>query len=190
MAYAPLPQFQYPQNALLDFTPVNQGINALSSMWQNNRKVDQWETGLQSAANMPGMRPEMMDLARSLGPEHGPNALFQVYNAAQQRQASAAQLAETARHNNSLIAMEQQRLALAKQSEERIAAMTPYEIAIKKAQANNSEIDSQMMRALIPSPAQAQAPSTDSGMLPGQAPPLPPHNSPARLDHAPQSRRI
>ena len=186
MAYAPLPQFQYPQNALLDFTPVNQGINALSSMWQNNRKVDQWEAGLQSAARMPGMRPEMMDLARSLGPEHGPNALFQVYAQGRQNEIAQQQRAMAERQFGETVRMHDQTLALQKQQEARAAEMTPYEIAIKKAQAQNSEIDTQMMRGLMgggsaPSPSTAPDPST----IPGQAPPLPPMRGPNGASSAP-----
>lgn len=140
--YAPMPQYEAPRNAL-DFTPLNQGIAAVGDMWKDNRKKDQFANALAQAQGI--VDPRLMGMAETLGPEHGPNALFQAYNAEQQRKMTAQQMAETRR-------MHDQTLALQQQVENRNAALLPYQIASARAGAATAGIDAQIKQRELDAP--------------------------------------
>lgn len=128
MAGYALPQFQFPGNATLDFSPITQGLNVLGQTWTHNRKTDQFKNALAQAQGV--VDPRLMALAEAQGYEQGPNALMQAYAQQEQRalmqrhhdaqiaQSKAAQahqqavLAETQRFHNMTDQRERERTRL------------------------------------------------------------------------------
>lgn len=102
MAGYQLPQFQYPTNATLDFSPITQGLNVLGKTWEHNRKTDNFKNALAQAQGV--VDPRLMALAEAQGYEQGPNALMQAY--AQQEQRALMQ-----RHHDAQIAQSKASLA-------------------------------------------------------------------------------
>lgn len=176
MAGYALPQFQFPGNATLDFSPITQGLNVLGKTWEHNRKTDQFKNALAQAQGV--VDPRLMALAEAQGYEHGPNALMQAYAQQEQRKMQAAAQAEAVRQHNSTIALQQQQLRLAQQAEARNAARNPYEIDQLKANAeaarsaaNTADVKSRFIQNM-PGFGAPSVPPPSNGAIPlPKAPP-------------------
>ena len=199
MAGYQLPQFQYPTNATLDFSPITQGLNVLGKTWEHNRKTDDWnalfqgkkigdtinEGGWETTAYGPspvsqmGINPALANIARTMGYEQGPNALMQAYAQQEQRKMQAAAQAEAIRQHNSTIALQQQQLTLAKQAEGRNAQRMPYELDQLKAQSESARAAANKQAAIARILGETDVP--DPNTLPNAAPPLPPMRSVSRF---------
>lgn len=138
-----LPQYQFPSNALLDFSPLTQGIEAVGKRWKDDAKKAKYANALMQAGDI--VDPRLMTLAQGMEPDQGTNALFGAYGQAEQRKMTQAQMAETRR-------MHDQTLALQQQAENRNAAMLPYQIASAKASSETAGIDTQLKQRELNAP--------------------------------------
>lgn len=136
-------QFQYPGNALLDFSPLSKGAEALGDMWRSNRKREQYLGALTGAGDV--IDPRLMGALQGMEPDQGVNALFGAYNAAENRKMTQAQMAETRRMHDQTIALQQLR-------EGRESALLPYQIASAKASSESAGIDTQIKRRELDAP--------------------------------------
>ena len=120
--YGPLPSYQMP--GALDFGQLGQGLNALGGYFQRKQKKEEFDKlfagqaepvtqgpdGWQTQTVLPnkfvqaGLNPAMVDVAKTMGYEHGPNALLQAYAQQQQRDL-------TQRHYDAQIAQQKAQLA-------------------------------------------------------------------------------
>ena len=178
--YAPLPQFQAPSNALFDFRGLNDGIDTLAKRWKDDREKADWETSLAKASANGLMKPELVEMARTMGPQNGPNALFSAYNAQQQRAIAQQAQDRQERQFSEQMRRTDQQLRLQKLQEDRLSGTMQSETDLRRAQADlarqqadNAKADSDLMRGLM-----AQAPEPSPGM---PTTPPPPRQSGARI---------
>lgn len=137
------PQYQFPSNALLDFSPLTQGIEAVGKRWKDDEKKAKYANSLMQAGDI--VDPRLMTLAQGMDPDQGTNALFGAYGQAEQRKMTQAQMAETRR-------MHDQTIALGQLREQREGAMLPYKIASAKASSETAGIDTQLKRRELEAP--------------------------------------
>lgn len=138
-----MPQFQYPGNALLDFSGLNAGIDAVGKKWKDDAKREKYLNALTGAGDV--VDPRLMGMMQGMEPDQGANALFGAYGQAEQRKMTQAQMAETRR-------MHDQTIALGQLREQREGAMLPYQIASAKASSETAGIDTQLKRRELEAP--------------------------------------
>jgi hypothetical protein len=196
--YGFLPQYKSPDP--LDFSPLANGLNALGGYMGRQEKDAKFNSLFDDPAKMAslGINPAMVDVAKVMGYEQGPNALMGAYQAEQQRKLALSdrglrerQLAEQAR-------MHDQTLALQRLQEQRLQGSMQSEIDLRRAQADsarqqadNARTDSELMRSLMGPGPQPQSPMAAPPMPPAAGPqgplPGPAMNSPLPGPAMPQS---
>ena len=169
-----MPQFQYPGNALLDFSGLNAGIDAVGKKWKDDAKREKYLNALTGAGDV--VDPRLMSVMQGMEPEQGANALFGAYNAAENRKLTQQQRDLQERNFERQSRQTDQQIRLQQQQEARNGALMQYQIASAKAEAEGKAADNAIMQGFMSggqaAPAQPQAaPQPQRSPLPGPAMP-------------------
>jgi hypothetical protein len=161
----------------LDWSPLERGMNTYRQGVDDADKSEKFRNALVGARGMPGIQPQMIGLAESLGPDQGPNALFQAYAHSQQNALAQQQRAMAERQFGESVRMHDQTLALQRQQEARAAQMTPYDIQVREAQARSSQAEAENKGYMTGMMRDAMGGSSQPPQ--GVTPPLPPSRGPS-----------